>query len=605
MKEPIVYHRLKLGVVGEFSAGKSQFVNTFLRMTDLKTDIRPETDSIQIITSSIARCFEEELTIDHITLIKEHISLRMGLEVWDTPGLNAEDPKHERLALTAMERVDQLIFVSRSQDGLIPRTTLKSLQHASTLSQRRRIPPPLLILTYFDRLADSVDDEEEIEELLEIIQEQSPSGIQVFCLNAKDLSQFDGPKLLQHFSNQVYAHAIKHLVDEFTQLESHWLRSKILMGEMVSEYIPSYLLTNEYRHYTQEWAQFCDKERALIQKWTAISSSFESITNVFPLRRDGFVAVQKRFTIGIFCVQRSVLQQVFDFFEIKLRSEQVLLPCTVKHAEGKKKLIRGPTTRVKQYASDTCLMQLGVVFEIYDTALPNTERFDLLLFATSCKTFEDQVDIQSQWAKTHTTSTTTCAGIIFDFPETSEDYERLYEQNYAKFRIDYKNRTWKEQLSPQPFVYCFNAQHTFHEDLFCQRLETKLSRYVRAHMLNDYERLPTHWLKNKIALGEEWQDLLPNKMWSVDVLKYAEQWECHCQEALRKRTSRTKRILLLACYLHWYSAIVSWRSSYKMLKKSWVGRRKRTSESVSKWFENSIKWSRDLMKTTADRLNEP
>lgn len=126
---------LLLAVLGEFNAGKSTLVNAFVGADVAPTGILPTTATLNVLRGGaerrvrvvrkngttregtydelralLAAAESEGASVDHVEIVLPSDLLE---RVWilDTPGSNAPDPDHERLAAEAMRRADAALWI--------------------------------------------------------------------------------------------------------------------------------------------------------------------------------------------------------------------------------------------------------------------------------------------------------------------------------------------------------------------------------------------------------------------------------------------------------------------------------------------------------------
>jgi len=131
---------LLLAVLGEFNAGKSTFINAFVGADVAPTGIVPTTSTLNMLRFGAERRVRvvrddgttregdyeqlrdlladaEATRIDHVEILLPSETLE---RVWilDTPGTNALEPEHERLAREAARRADAVLWIfDASQAG--------------------------------------------------------------------------------------------------------------------------------------------------------------------------------------------------------------------------------------------------------------------------------------------------------------------------------------------------------------------------------------------------------------------------------------------------------------------------------------------------------
>lgn len=181
---------LLLGVLGEFNAGKSTFVNAFIGTPVAPTGIVPTTATLNVLRSGRERGvrvvyrdgrttegsfddMKETLkSLDAIggdadgAAVIDQVEIMVPSEllerVWilDSPGSNALDPAHEELAKEAARRADAVLWIfDASQAGKMTETEM----HDELRRQGRLIIP---VLNKSDRLKDG-----ELERVSKVVEE--------------------------------------------------------------------------------------------------------------------------------------------------------------------------------------------------------------------------------------------------------------------------------------------------------------------------------------------------------------------------------------------------------------------------------------------------
>jgi len=133
---------LFLGVIGEFSSGKSTLINALLRDDLLRTDVLQATTSTATLLSygqpgakifyqngkkeqisikdrarfqeTLHRVTTEEAVaqyVDRVHIYHPSENLRAGLVIVDTPGANADNPRHARVTCAAIRHLCDAVIV--------------------------------------------------------------------------------------------------------------------------------------------------------------------------------------------------------------------------------------------------------------------------------------------------------------------------------------------------------------------------------------------------------------------------------------------------------------------------------------------------------------
>ena len=165
-------HPLRLAVVGEFNAGKSTFINALIGADVAPTGILPTTATLHHLRwapDPIARLFfasssnpRERIvplgdlratlrSLDPETLGRVEILLPLDsllrVEILDTPGFNAPDAHHARVARSALEEADMAIW-------LLDATQPMKQSERAVLEEAARTQLPLqLLVNKADRLS--------------------------------------------------------------------------------------------------------------------------------------------------------------------------------------------------------------------------------------------------------------------------------------------------------------------------------------------------------------------------------------------------------------------------------------------------------------------
>lgn len=193
---------LLVGVLGEFNAGKSTFINAFIGAKVAPMGIVPTTATLNVLRGGATRVvrvvFRDGSTregsheafrpmLEELNAVGADAGGAKGLDqveivvpsellerVWilDSPGTNALDPEHERLAREAARRADVVLWVfDAAQAGKMTETKM----HAEIRAQGRLVLP---VLNKCDRLKEG-----ELEEVSAVIEEGF--GVKPVPLSAK------------------------------------------------------------------------------------------------------------------------------------------------------------------------------------------------------------------------------------------------------------------------------------------------------------------------------------------------------------------------------------------------------------------------------------
>jgi small GTP-binding protein len=190
--------RLRLGLVGEFSAGKSTLVNSILGNEQWSTSHLPETKKLQIICSPGPHHRKRRPRVgsnDFVVMYSSAHLFELGVELWDTPGSN-NTHKDFIVAMRALRRVDAALFLVDADD-VQKKSASVYLKKVDQALEKRGMPPARVLVTKFDKMREDVDDEEELEEILEAAQENLGAARPLFTIDCRDLSLEMGPQFLR------------------------------------------------------------------------------------------------------------------------------------------------------------------------------------------------------------------------------------------------------------------------------------------------------------------------------------------------------------------------------------------------------------------------
>ena len=151
LKARIESHRFEIAVIGEFSTGKSTFINAILNDDILPATYRPttnqlmriqhdennstvyvdgtdnETDSLPLTKENIKK-LDSEIDADGILVINTSIPSPMDqFVIYDTPGVNDPSSLSEEIVFDLLGKVDVIVFMMRA-DSALKKTEIDFLQ---------------------------------------------------------------------------------------------------------------------------------------------------------------------------------------------------------------------------------------------------------------------------------------------------------------------------------------------------------------------------------------------------------------------------------------------------------------------------------------------
>ena len=273
-----VERRFRVGIFGEFDAGKSTLINSLLGGSALSVSNLPETDDVQIVAYPGATYRPYPKGARFFPQPGES-AFRFGLELWDTPGTNADLKRHEQIAKEAISQVDHLLVLVRAQDG-VTRTVKELLE----IVGRTKGPKAdvTIVLTHFDAVVRSSLDQSEAEEVVSDFRQFLGLDRNPWRINATSLGDFDGPELVEWLRKTIVDFAGTQLVRELTSssfwrqtpTKSHWLRAAAAQGMNWQELVPDELHTKELRNLGDDW----------IERHRAARREFRRSKALFPIR---------------------------------------------------------------------------------------------------------------------------------------------------------------------------------------------------------------------------------------------------------------------------------------------------------------------------------
>ena len=174
LQEPFV-----MVLFGEFNAGKSTFYNAMVHKDVQARGSTPTTKTVTLLCDKDTADAPSWLTVDG-TKTNDHVDVRIvstdamsalsGMHVVDTPGTNAMDELHEKLALQAMDRAEIGVFITSSTQPM-------SSSGAALLSRMKPFRKHILVVCNDKTPADDPEHDENLAHALRRTQKQAARAL--------------------------------------------------------------------------------------------------------------------------------------------------------------------------------------------------------------------------------------------------------------------------------------------------------------------------------------------------------------------------------------------------------------------------------------------
>lgn len=248
--------RLAIGFFGEFNAGKSSLLNSLVGRTVQDVDVRPTTARICALVNPQAPVGR----INGAQRVEVRSPwLRWGVQLWDTPGWNAEDASHAEWAEQAAREIGAAVYVLDATKA-IHRSDAKQFAAIASALSARAGPPPLLVLSHFDRFVPESEDDEQ--DLLEDVRRHLGVGSGgVFRVHTGNLDLFDGARFREELQRIILADRRTRLLAEVRNDRRHPLRQAVARQETWRSLIDEELASVPLDDELQDWEAHCEAQQ--------------------------------------------------------------------------------------------------------------------------------------------------------------------------------------------------------------------------------------------------------------------------------------------------------------------------------------------------------
>lgn len=253
---------LVIGFFGEFNAGKSSLLNSLLDSTVQAVDLQPTTASI----CAIVEPGDRTVRIEGAQRVEVRSPwVRWGVQLWDTPGWNAEDASHAAWAERAAREIDAAVYVLDATKA-IHRSDVEQFKLVLSGLTARGAPAPLLALSHFDRFVPESDEDER--DLLDDVRRHL--GVEpdwVYRIHARDLERFDGARLRDDLLRLIIADRTSRFATEVAREPRHPLRARVATRENWRGVVDPELVSEPLVTMLAFWDEHCKTaRRALLRE---------------------------------------------------------------------------------------------------------------------------------------------------------------------------------------------------------------------------------------------------------------------------------------------------------------------------------------------------
>jgi len=275
----------KILCVGDFSSGKSTFINRFLLQENIlpafakPTTTRPtkirfgerlkarlyfQNGEQETITENVAGRLMESVAaggsdvekVSHVILESPSTLLEKGIELVDAPGLNDPDAERMKITFDYLHQADAILFFLNAQQ---PWTRYQKSFFEKDLLRRKDIDKLFMLANYWDQI-----EHQEREELLEYIKEQLQTSLMTSSVDQS--RTIDWPILPVSAKTGENGEEVTTLIWNYLAER----KSYDVLAERIKRfngYVKAYLQRiEEQMHLAREDRQTQEKRRALLQR---------------------------------------------------------------------------------------------------------------------------------------------------------------------------------------------------------------------------------------------------------------------------------------------------------------------------------------------------
>ena len=252
-----IHNPFLITVLGEFSSGKSMFINSLINQNLLKTDIVPTTATVTKLhkgkTNRLEVFYEngnkkehhysklhelsvEEYVIeskilndvDYITIEVDN-DLLQNIDIADTPGFNSENKRHTEKTVEFISRSDATLWVFDANQ-LDKNTTF------SIIKKHLKDKKPIGVINKIDSLHE--DKKERQKQIDILVKKLEPHISAVFPVSSSEREGFDA--VLNYFNKEIIPNAVENktkvILEEFEEISLLLLEEKEKLFQIMKDF---------------------------------------------------------------------------------------------------------------------------------------------------------------------------------------------------------------------------------------------------------------------------------------------------------------------------------------------------------------------------------